>query len=433
MSLPLLILSVAGPSGCDRPSSSDAVARVAEWTFTTDRLAELLVLAQPFPLDSATVEGLARHWVGAAALAQRAALDDLTSEAATRAATWLEEQESLLELDREDRLGSSVVVDRLVSEIAFRVGDLRLFAHVLRRVGPETPPQERDLQQSTAQRILEELVAGGSWDAAVAESDDLDTREASGLLGLFARGELPPDLDRVGFGLQPGQVSSLVASVDGFHILYRPRFEDVAGLYASRLRSRELGEADAAGTAVLLARRGFNVSSGAARAIRRMAQDPWGALGSQQELGSWDDGTLNAASVARHVVALPDGARAEIAGAPDSELEELTRSVAVREIRVQDALSRGIRVDHAVLDALSDQHAEEVSHWRSVLEIEPGTPADPAAVDRYMDAVVARRTSPRPLSPLFEAWLLGGVDWEVRGESVVEAIRSAQRMIAGTG
>ena len=46
-------------------------------------------------------------------------------------------------------------------------------------------------------------VAGGSWDAAVAESDDLDTRATSGLLGLFAKGELPASLNDVAFTRKP--------------------------------------------------------------------------------------------------------------------------------------------------------------------------------------------------------------------------------------
>ena len=144
--------------------------------------------------------------------------------------TSLERDEAILQQEREDRLGAAVAVDSSVTQRTFREGSYRLLAHVLRRVGAETPPEEIALQRRTAQRILDGLLAGGGWSGAVAESEDLETTETGGLIGLLGPGELPAELDRVAFQLQPGQVSSVTATSQGFHILYRPRLEEVFDL-----------------------------------------------------------------------------------------------------------------------------------------------------------------------------------------------------------
>jgi parvulin-like peptidyl-prolyl isomerase len=43
--------------------------------------------------------------------------------------------------------------------------------------------------------------------------------EAGGRMGTFERGQLPPELERVAFGLTPGQVGPIVESPLGFHVL----------------------------------------------------------------------------------------------------------------------------------------------------------------------------------------------------------------------
>ena len=191
-------------SGCGDVARRGIVARADDWTLTEDRLAELLVLAQPYPLDSTAVHQLATHWLSGAAISLRSAAgDSLHGSEAVAASTWLTRREAILFADRQERLGNNVVLDWAEVGTVFREGSLRLMAHVLRRVGPETSSSERLLQQRTAERLLSTLVEGGSWDQLVAESEDVDSRQAGGLLGLFGRGELPSTLDRTAFGLAP--------------------------------------------------------------------------------------------------------------------------------------------------------------------------------------------------------------------------------------
>ncbi len=431
---PLRVLCLAlllGSAACAGREEPGVVARVGDWTLSEERLSQLLVLAQPFPLDSASVEGLVRHWIGVAALAGRAeGGTDLTGAEAAEAATWLERRELTLEVEREARMGASVVVGRLDAEVAFRVGDHRLFAHILRRVGPQTPPEERELQRATSERILQDLLAGRSWDDAVTESEDLDTRDASGLLGLFERGELAPELDRVAYRLQPGQISSITETAEGFHILYRPRFEEAADLYAARLRRRQLAEMDAAAGRVLIAQGRVTPGRDAARRVREVAADPWAHLDADGTLASWDGGSLSLGTLARHVVALPDEARIRLTEAGDRAATDFAANVAVRELRLQQAAARGLEPAPADREELAAQHEEEVRYWRGALSLDGGSARNGLA--DYMERIVSRREEARSLPPLFEAWLLQGVRWSLTPADAVRAAETARRMIAGT-
>ncbi len=427
--LALLLAVLAGACG-DAPEAG-TVATVDGWVLTESQLAELLVLAQPFPLDPGAVEELARHWIGVAAFATRASRgDDLASAEAVAASTWLEEREALLAAERESRLGLTPIPDPAAT---FQAAELRLVAHVFRRVGPETSTAERDLQRRTAERILSGLVAGGSWDDAVAESQDVDTRDVSGLLGLVGRGELPPALDRVALRLEPGQISSVVTSEEGFHILYRPRFRDVEGLFARRLRERRLAEADAASARGLLARRGLTMLPDATVKTIRLAVDPLTGLSSEGVLATWQGGALTEAVVARYVAGLPSSARGEMADADDSAVRGFLRDIALRELRVQDAEAAGVTLSEEARLGFAEQHAREVDLWMSTLGFGEGGAVDRGTLGRYMEDVASRQTETRSLSPLFEAWLLEGVGWSLQPAGIYGAIAGARAMLTGIG
>lgn len=392
------------------------------------------MLAQPFPLDSLPVAELVRHWQGAAALALRSAAgDSLLGSEALEAAAWLDRREALLAADREARLGAAVSPSAEAVDAAFQEGSLRLIAHVLRRVGPETSSAERVLQQRTAERILESIVAGASWNDVVAESEDAASRQASGLMGLFARGELPSNLDRAAFRLEPGQVSGVVQTRQGFHVVYRPRFEEVGLVFAARLRERRLAAAEAAAGEEARAEFGMELSPAAVHLVGVVAAEPAEWLESATPMAAWEGGTLTAADVARHVVFFPAQARLELAAADEGPKADLLRELATRELRLGDLRRRDFSLDEATLDAFAEAHADEIEYWTQALALDVSDAPSRSALARHMEAVVSRQGQARSLSPLFEAWLLARVGAEARANGVLGAIVKARAMLEGAG
>ena len=429
----LVGVALLGLAACDDLARRGLVARTGEWTLSEDRLAELLVLAQPFPLDSAATVELARHWQGAAALALRSAAgDSLLGAEALEAASWLDRREALLAADREARLATAAPSPEAVAA-AFQAGSLRLVAHVLRRVGPETSSAERVLQQRTAERILGSILEGASWNDVVAESEDAASRDAAGLLGLFARGELPSNVDRAVFQLEPGQVSGVIQTRQGFHILYRPRFEEVSRIFGARLRERRLVEADAAAGEEARATFGMELSPVATHLIGLVAEDPDGWLDSATPLATWDGGTFAAADAARYLVFFPSSSRAELAAAAEEPKADLVRELATRELRLAGLHEQELSLDSATVAGLAEAHAEEIEYWTQALALDASDAPSRSALARQMEMVVSRQGQARSLSPLFEAWLLARAGTEVRATGILAAIVKARAMLEGAG
>jgi len=71
-----------------------------------------------------------------------------------------------------------------------------------------------------AQEVLARLQAGEDFSYLAKEySEDISSRERGGDVGFFPRGVMPPEVEEVAFSLEVGEVSEIVESQFGFHII----------------------------------------------------------------------------------------------------------------------------------------------------------------------------------------------------------------------
>jgi peptidyl-prolyl cis-trans isomerase C len=75
--------------------------------------------------------------------------------------------------------------------------------------------------EETAKQILTELRAQPDRFAAVAKekSTDATSAQRGGELGMFGQGRMVPDFERVAFALKPGEISDVVKTQYGYHII----------------------------------------------------------------------------------------------------------------------------------------------------------------------------------------------------------------------
>jgi len=93
-------------------------------------------------------------------------------------------------------------------------------AHILFLISPEATPEQVRSIRRRSQKVLEKIRAGADFtETAMAYSEDTSSRQGGGDLGYFRKGELLPALERAATKLQVGEVSDLIRTEFGFHIL----------------------------------------------------------------------------------------------------------------------------------------------------------------------------------------------------------------------
>jgi len=91
---------------------------------------------------------------------------------------------------------------------------------ILLKVERTAPEAEVAAVKARAGKLLAQAKAGGDFAALASEhSEDEASKRKGGEVGPFARGSLAPEFEEAAFSLKPGEVSGIVETDAGFHIL----------------------------------------------------------------------------------------------------------------------------------------------------------------------------------------------------------------------
>lgn len=435
-------------AGCSEMFSAHptTVARVDDAVLTVDRLADVLVLAQPLPLERDVVLSLARHWVYVSAfardLAERGAPADTN---AALEAMWFPVRRLLISQLDIGREPGEFIPDSAAVDSAYRAGDFRMLFHILRAVPLDAPPDIRRAQRDTAQMVLESLVRGGDWADANAYNQDSVARAAAGSVGAVKRGELLPRFENAGFGLGPGELSPVTETELGFHVIYRPRLNEVRGAYGQFLSQELRTRADSLYAEQLLAAREFAAVEAGPDRVREVASDPWRAAERSSVVGTYRGGRITTVDVARYLPYVSAQDQRRLAAATRADLLSLVRDVAVQELLWNQVDSAGIELADSTRAAIYQQYQNVVSASAEGigLVLDSLYAADvPAAersrramrmVDRYFDAVASRQRTQVALPTFVITDILDDRPWEVRPQAVEHVISRTERLLAASG
>jgi peptidyl-prolyl cis-trans isomerase C len=102
----------------------------------------------------------------------------------------------------------------------FLLPDAVTASHILVRAFPDSTAEQRAEARRRATDILNQILGGADF-ARVArdQSEDAGTALSGGLLGTFPRGQMHPAFDAAAFAVKPGEISDLVETPFGFHII----------------------------------------------------------------------------------------------------------------------------------------------------------------------------------------------------------------------
>lgn len=92
-------------------------------------------------------------------------------------------------------------------------------SHILLQVNKDDTDAIRAQKKAEAQRILGELKKGADFAELAKKYSDCPSKQQGGDLGYFERGRMDPTFEKAAFGLKKGQMSGVVETPFGYHII----------------------------------------------------------------------------------------------------------------------------------------------------------------------------------------------------------------------
>ena len=244
----LACFTLAGCSGLRDALSAhqDVVARAAGQELTVTQLAAALAPAKNVPLRRDIVDRVADLWVNWELLGRAVAGGDSLLDTATIwAANWPQVAQILAEHYHEAMIAAKVHVAPGQVDSAYNAGDVRWLDHILVSVREGSTPAERAAKQREAEGYLTQLRRGANFaKLAKDKSNDPQSSRAGGSLGLVLRGQMVKPFDSVAWTLKPGEVSGVVQSPYGYHIIWRPLLAQVHDSFATRVHDIAVNRMD---------------------------------------------------------------------------------------------------------------------------------------------------------------------------------------------
>ena len=92
-------------------------------------------------------------------------------------------------------------------------------SHILVRVDPKADAAAKKKARTEIDAVLKQAKSGTSFETLAKEHSQDGSASQGGDLGYFGKGQMVPQFDQVAFTLKPGQISDVVTTQFGYHII----------------------------------------------------------------------------------------------------------------------------------------------------------------------------------------------------------------------
>jgi peptidyl-prolyl cis-trans isomerase C len=142
---------------------------------------------------------------------------------------------SLEELIRKDTVINNLIVKEIVPKVSVSDADAKKFyddnkdkfkrgeqiraSHILCQVDPQAKAEEKKKAKEKAEGLLKQIKAGKDFAELAKTNSDCPSKEQGGDLNFFGKGQMVPAFESAAFALKPGEVSDVVETQFGYHII----------------------------------------------------------------------------------------------------------------------------------------------------------------------------------------------------------------------
>lgn len=440
----VLVLAImgCGPLRDAFSPRAEVIARANDQTLSVERVAGWAGSSKQVPLEALALSRLSHVWVDYALFAQAlAAGKDLRDSATMTAAMW--PIVSQLKWERlHDRLVSQGDLTPQQVDSVYAAGQLRIFQHILVQVPPNSTPDVEAQKRRKAEQLLPQARSAGTrfGQLASANSDDPGSKVQGGTLGLTARGQFVPAFEDAAWQLKPGEVSAVVKSPFGFHIIRRPPLAEVRESFRSGVQERIAGRTDSLYLDSLAIKKKIEPVSRAPEYVRAAMQDLEAARTSNRVLVDYRGGSLRVRNLVRWLSALDPQVAQSLPQASDDQIKQFLKAIAQRDLLIQQADSAKVMLTPQDWQQIRAEHDSAIMMLGSILNISPQMLRDSASsqeertniamarVNDYVDRVLQGRARFFPVPPFLGETLREKARWSVDEAGVRRAVERAQEI-----
>jgi peptidyl-prolyl cis-trans isomerase D len=447
--VPSLMLGL-GTAGCSNfrdlfSAHADVAAEAGGQDLPAKRLAEIMASAgKGVQLNRETAEFVANVWVDYSLLGQAVSQNRLPLDSASVAeAVWPEISE-LKGMRWHDTLMArrGAFPDSSVDSL-YHSAELRTIQHILFSARANAPAATRDSVKRNAEAALAKIRKGGSFNQLAATlSQDAGSAADSGFLPPSPKGRFVPAFDSVAWSLQPGQVSGLVQTPFGYHIIKRPTLAEAREHLSDYLTERVGQRLDSLYMDSLAAANDVEVLGGAEASMRAAASAPDELRKSKKELVRFRGGALTVQEYLRWMRALPPQYAAQLKTANDTMLIRFAKILTQNMLLLRTADSAGIVLTPLEWASLQRKYTSQLDTLRQEMDLTAGDLSDSSIalaerekvaqlrVERYFDQLIGGKTRLRPLPSALATLLRERLPYSIHEAGVAHAIEMASDMKA---
>ena len=358
----------------------DLVARAGAQELSVARLAQLMTTAKVPPRKDVAL-AITNLWVNYQLLAAAAAKGDtLADNSAIDDAMWAQIAQLKSRKFYDAVQKSFPAPDSSTFERKYNEGELMAARHILLMVDRNlAKPAQVDSVRREAEKVRRQLTPANFAKMAEKYTQDPGSKSTGGEY-VFGSGRMVPEFEQGVRALKPGEISGLVQTQYGFHILMRETWEEARAPWSAAYRRLADSVAGAAFFDGIDKNAAVEVKPGAAKMVKAIGEDVDAHRDDGTVLATSRGGKLTAARMARWVASMPPQMRVrdQIAQAPDSVMPIFVRNVMRQELVLRAADSAKITLDTAEVNGIRRGFTGSLTSSMSALNIAPAQLKDSA-------------------------------------------------------
>jgi PPIC-type peptidyl-prolyl cis-trans isomerase-like protein len=415
-------------------SHAETAARVGSHQLKSAYVADIISRVGGANANPQAAEAVTNIWVDIALFGDRVGRGELKPDSTfLERLLWPQLAQSKSAAWHDSIVARRPPVSPSVADSAFTKGDIRLFQHVL--ILPKgTTPADTAKAKAEAERLVP-LAKADFGKTATDHSADPGNKGDKGYLPPSPKGMFDPTFEATAWTLEPGQISGVVRTQFGFHIIRRPPLAEIRDRFAVQLTQLHSQAADSVYFAELAAKNKIEVKSGAVAAVRSALSDLAAARKSRKELVTFRDGAFTVADFARWMGAIPGAQLGQIKEANDSLITAFLRNLAQNTVLLREADSAKIPVSPEVYRGLAAQYTTLVNDLKQAIGLDGAEFSDssktPTAervklaeqkVDAYFDKLTKGQAQFRQVPPTLSSELRSQGDFKVYQAGIARAV-----------